>query len=67
MNVIDAHHHGWGLAVRDQEWLAEPELAPIRRDFSLADLGPQAPCGAGGVPDPPAGQRSGSCPSDMSR
>ncbi|MFE0690508.1 amidohydrolase family protein [Streptomyces xiamenensis] len=42
MNVIDAHHHVWDLAVRDQEWLAEPELAPIRRDFSLADLAPQA-------------------------
>lgn len=42
MNVIDAHHHVWDLAVRDQEWLAEPELAPIRRDFSLADLAPRA-------------------------
>lgn len=21
MTVIDAHHHGWDLAVRDQDWI----------------------------------------------
>ncbi|WP_307804787.1 amidohydrolase family protein [Streptomyces sp. VRA16 Mangrove soil] len=40
--VIDAHHHVWDLAVRDQDWITGPELAPIRRDFALDDLLPQA-------------------------
>ncbi|WP_051855079.1 amidohydrolase family protein [Streptomyces sp. NRRL B-1347] len=40
--VVDAHHHVWDLAVRDQEWLAGPAMAPIRRGFSLADLAPHA-------------------------
>jgi L-fuconolactonase len=34
--VIDAHHHLW---TADYPWLAsEPELAPIRRDYGVADL-----------------------------
>jgi L-fuconolactonase len=36
---IDAHHHVWTLARGDYGWLT-PELAPIYRDFSLADLAP---------------------------
>ncbi|GGV45454.1 amidohydrolase [Kitasatospora herbaricolor] len=40
--VIDAHHHLWDLAVRDQDWITGEALAPIRRDFSLADLRPLA-------------------------
>jgi len=40
--IIDAHHHAWDLSVRDQPWLAGPELAPIRRDFSVDDLRPAA-------------------------
>ncbi len=40
--VIDAHHHVWDLAVRDQDWITGPELAPLRRDFGLEDLRPQA-------------------------
>jgi predicted TIM-barrel fold metal-dependent hydrolase len=36
--MIDAHHHLWDLAVRDQPWLAGDALAPIRRSFGLADL-----------------------------
>ncbi|MBD0744282.1 amidohydrolase [Streptomyces sp. CBMA152] len=36
--VVDAHHHLWDLAVRDQDWLTGPELAPIRRDFLLDEL-----------------------------
>ncbi|MFD9562908.1 amidohydrolase family protein [Streptomyces sp. NPDC059994] len=36
--VVDAHHHVWDLSVRDQEWLAEPELAPLRRTFTLDEL-----------------------------
>jgi L-fuconolactonase len=42
MNVIDAHHHVWDLAVRDQPWLAGPQLTPIRRTFTLDDLRPSA-------------------------
>lgn len=34
--VIDAHHHLW---TADYAWLAsEPELAPIKRDYGVADL-----------------------------
>lgn len=40
--IIDAHHHVWDLSVRDQDWITGPELAPLRRDFSLADLEPEA-------------------------
>jgi L-fuconolactonase len=36
--VVDAHHHVWDLAVRDQPWTAG--LAPLRRSFSLDDLRP---------------------------
>jgi len=36
---IDAHHHLWTLARGDYGWLT-PALAPIHRDFSLADLAP---------------------------
>ena len=36
---IDAHHHVWRLARGDYAWLT-PALAPIYRDFSLADLAP---------------------------
>lgn len=42
MGIIDAHHHVWDLAVRDQGWIAGGELAPIRRTFTLADLEPEA-------------------------
>lgn len=45
--VVDAHHHVWDLAVRDQAWIRGAAMAPIRRDFSLADLAPEA--AAGGV------------------
>ncbi|GAA0608149.1 amidohydrolase family protein [Streptomyces crystallinus] len=38
MPVVDAHHHLWDLAVRDQEWLAGPEFTPIRRDFPVDEL-----------------------------
>jgi L-fuconolactonase len=37
---VDAHHHVWDLAVRDQPWTAG--LAPLRRSFSVADLRPAA-------------------------
>ena len=39
MTVVDAHHHLWDLSAHDQPWLAsDPELAPLRRNFSVADL-----------------------------
>ncbi|MEE1821469.1 amidohydrolase family protein, partial [Streptomyces sp. BE20] len=40
--IVDAHHHVWNLAVRDQEWITGDDLAPLRRSFGLADLRPQA-------------------------
>ncbi|MDN3294872.1 amidohydrolase family protein [Streptomyces ficellus] len=40
--IIDAHHHLWDLSVRDQDWITGPRLAPIRRDFTLHDLEPEA-------------------------
>jgi len=42
MRVIDAHHHLWDLAVRDQEWISGDLMAPIRRTFTLDDLRPLA-------------------------
>ena len=42
MTIVDAHHHVWDLSVRDQPWLAQSELAPLRRNFALSDLKPQA-------------------------
>lgn len=39
---IDAHHHVWDLSVRDQDWLTGAALAPLRRNFTLADLAPEA-------------------------
>ncbi|WP_240662468.1 amidohydrolase family protein [Streptomyces sp. WAC 06738] len=42
MAITDAHHHVWDLSVRDQSWISGPELAPLRRDFHLTDLEPQA-------------------------
>ncbi|NIZ89760.1 amidohydrolase family protein [Kineosporiaceae bacterium B12] len=49
---MDAHHHLWDLAVRDQGWLAEPGLEVLRRSFSTADLRVDA---AGGVLGRPVG------------
>lgn len=40
--VVDAHHHVWDLSVRDQDWITGEELKPLRRDFTLADLEPEA-------------------------
>lgn len=42
MTIVDAHHHVWDLSVRDQPWLAQPQLAPLRRTFALSDLEPEA-------------------------
>jgi L-fucono-1,5-lactonase len=41
--VIDSHQHFWDLSAHDQPWLAsDPALAPLLRNFSLADLAPLA-------------------------
>ncbi|GII32964.1 amidohydrolase family protein [Planotetraspora mira] len=37
MTRIDAHHHIWDLARREQPWLDAAEMAPIRRNFTLTD------------------------------
>ncbi|MER5428358.1 amidohydrolase family protein [Streptomyces sp. NPDC002588] len=38
--TVDAHHHVWDLSVRDQDWIGAG--SPIRRDFRMADLEPEA-------------------------
>lgn len=40
--MIDAHHHVWDLAVRDQDWIRGAAMAPIARSFALDELRPQA-------------------------
>ncbi|MCL8017145.1 amidohydrolase [Streptomyces sp. AS02] len=40
--IVDAHHHVWDLSVRDQDWIIGPELTPLRRDFTLSHLEPEA-------------------------
>ncbi|MEU1404912.1 amidohydrolase family protein [Streptomyces sp. NPDC005728] len=40
--TVDAHHHVWDLSVRDQDWISGPELQPLRRNFTLTDLEPEA-------------------------
>ncbi|MFE7900972.1 amidohydrolase family protein [Streptomyces sp. NPDC057424] len=42
MTVVDAHHHVWDLSVRDQDWITGPELLPLRRDFAMNHLEPEA-------------------------
>ena len=42
MRIVDAHHHLWDLAARDQDWITGAALAPLRRDFLLADYQPLA-------------------------
>lgn len=36
--VVDAHHHLWDLTVRDQDWITGEALAPLRRNFTVAEL-----------------------------
>ncbi|MEU8207640.1 amidohydrolase family protein [Micromonospora sp. NPDC049044] len=36
--IIDAHHHLW---TADYQWLTEPGLESIRRDYTVADLVPR--------------------------
>lgn len=42
MTVVDAHHHVWDLSVRDQDWITGPGLRPLRRNFTVGDLAPEA-------------------------
>jgi L-fuconolactonase len=47
--VVDTHHHVWDLSARDRAWLHEEQtwadadsMARLRRDFTMADLEPEA-------------------------
>jgi L-fuconolactonase len=40
--TLDAHHHVWDLSVRDQDWITVPDLLPLRRNFAMTDLEPEA-------------------------
>jgi L-fuconolactonase len=41
--ITDTHHHVWDLSAHDQPFLdSDPALAPLRRNFALTDLAPQA-------------------------
>jgi L-fucono-1,5-lactonase len=42
MAIVDAHHHVWDLSVRHQPWLDQPGLEPLRKNFLLSDLEPEA-------------------------
>jgi L-fuconolactonase len=35
---IDAHHHVWALAARDQPWMVGDGMAPMRRDFAISEF-----------------------------
>lgn len=35
---VDAHHHVWDLAVRDQPWIDPTTMAPLHRSFPLSEL-----------------------------
>ncbi|HWO62911.1 MAG TPA: amidohydrolase family protein [Umezawaea sp.] len=36
--IVDAHHHLWDLDVRDQDWITDPPMGVLRRNFRTADL-----------------------------
>ncbi|GLY70850.1 hypothetical protein Atai01_74690 [Amycolatopsis taiwanensis] len=42
MSRVDAHYHVWDLSVRDQPWMTGAALTPLRRNFGLSELVPQA-------------------------
>jgi L-fuconolactonase len=39
---IDAHHHVWDLAARDQPWMVADTMAPIRRSFGIDEYAAEA-------------------------
>lgn len=48
--TIDAHHHLWDVTTREHRWLATPEMEPLRRAFTPADLAAVAqPAGVTGT------------------
>jgi L-fuconolactonase len=42
---IDAHHHVWDLAARDQPWMVGAELDPMRRNFAIDEFAQLAQAG----------------------
>jgi L-fuconolactonase len=43
LSIVDAHHHVWDVAARPQPWLdTDTALTPLRRNFLLDELAPQA-------------------------
>jgi L-fuconolactonase len=42
MTIIDAHHHVWDLAVRDQPWIRSLGPSVLQRSYSMTDLRPEA-------------------------
>jgi L-fuconolactonase len=42
VTIIDAHHHVWDLAVRDQPWIHGLGPSVLQRGYSMADLRPAA-------------------------
>jgi len=40
--TIDAHHHVWDLARRDQPWIDPATMSAIHRDFDIDELGAAA-------------------------
>jgi L-fuconolactonase len=42
MTIIDAHHHVWDLAVRDQPWIRGLGPSVLQRSYSMTDLRPEA-------------------------
>lgn len=39
---VDAHHHLWDITSRKHDWLDTPSMAPIRRNFTVAELDAEA-------------------------
>jgi L-fucono-1,5-lactonase len=37
-NRVDAHHHVWDLAVRDQPWITGEAMAPISRSYGIDEF-----------------------------
>jgi L-fuconolactonase len=40
--IVDARRHLWDLGVRDQDWITDPPLGVLRRNFGMTDLEPLA-------------------------
>jgi L-fuconolactonase len=42
MRRIDAHHHVWDLAVREQPWMTGDAMSPIARSFGIDEFAAEA-------------------------